>query len=179
MPGSPAEPEAGTTTHLTGDSPQGPVTLTRADYLWFVDRALTAMADILRALGDDLANRRPALDGANSAFVILTHCLGVLEYWGGGTVADRPFEREREAEFTASGDVATLVRRTDDARQRLRRDLASFDPGAAPSHVVRGSDRVPYTEAKGAVLLHILEELYQHLGQMELTRDVLLARPAD
>jgi hypothetical protein len=33
---------------------------------------------------------------------------------------------------------------------------------------------VPYTETKGAVLLHILEELYQHLGQMELTRDALV-----
>ena len=179
MPGSPAEPEEGTTSGLAGDGSQPLVTITRADYLWFVDRALAEMADILRALGDDLANRRPALEGANSAFVILTHCLGVMEYWGGGNVADRTFARDRAAEFTASGDVATLVRRTEDARQRLHADLISFDPGAAPSHVVRGPDQVPYTEAKGAVLLHILEELYQHLGQMELTRDVLLARPAD
>ncbi len=36
-------------------------------------------------------------------------------------------------------------------------------------------DPVPYTESKGAVLLHILEELFQHLGQMEITRDALLA----
>ena len=179
MPGSPAEPEEGTTSGLAGDGSQPLVTITRADYLWFVDRALAEMADILRALGDDLANRRPALEGANSAFVILTHCLGVMEYWGGGNVADRTFARDRAAEFTASGDVATLVRRTEDARQRLHADLISFDPGAAPSHVVRGPDQVPYTEAKGAVLLHILEELYQHLGQMELTRDVLLAGPAD
>jgi hypothetical protein len=179
MPGSPAEPEEGTTSGLAGDGSQPLVTITRADYLWFVDRALAEMADILRALGDDLANRRPALEGANSAFVILTHCLGVMEYWGGGNVADRTFARDRAAEFTASGDVATLVRRTEDARQRLHADLISFDPGAAPSHVVRGPDQVPYTEAKGAVLLHILEELYQHLGQMELTRDVLRAGTAD
>ena len=179
MPGSPAEPEEGTTSGLAGDGSQPLVTITRADYLWFVDRALAEMADILRALGDDLANRRPALEGANSAFVILTHCLGVMEYWGGGNVADRTCARDRAAEFTASGDVATLVRRSEDARQRLHADLISFDPGAAPSHVVRGPDQVPYTEAKGAVLLHILEELYQHLGQMELTRDVLRAGTAD
>ena len=163
----------------TGDRSRGLVTIARADYLWFVDRALAEMTDILRALGDDLANRRPALDGANSAFVILTHCLGVMEYWGGGTVANRAFERDRAAEFTSSGDVATLVQRTEDARQRLHADLASFDPGAAPASVARGPDPVPYTETKGAVLLHILEELYQHLGQMELTRDVLRARLAD
>jgi Protein of unknown function (DUF664) len=37
-------------------------------------------------------------------------------------------------------------------------------------------DPVPYRETKGAVLLHVLEELFQHLGQMEITRDVLQAR---
>ena len=179
MPGSRAEHDAGAAPGPAGDRSRGPVTIARADYLWFVDHALAEMTDILRSLGDDLANRRPALDGANSAFVILTHCLGVMEYWGGGTVADRAFERDRAAEFAASGDVATLVQRTEDARQRLHADLASFDPGAAPASVARGPDPVPYTETKGAVLLHILEELYQHLGQMELTRDVLLAGPAD
>ncbi|MCB1239949.1 MAG: DUF664 domain-containing protein [Tetrasphaera sp.] len=30
----------------------------------------------------------------------------------------------------------------------------------------------------GAVLLHVYEELAQHLGQLEVIRDVLLARPA-
>ena len=156
----------------------GAVRVDPADYLWFADRALGAMSDIVESLGDDLANRRPPLARAHSAFVILTHCLGGMEYWGGATVAGREIERDRDAEFTASGDVATLVRRTEDARQRLHQDLTSLDSGSVPSHVVRDpSDPVPYTETKGAVLLHILEELYQHLGQMELTRDVLLAGP--
>jgi hypothetical protein len=34
-----------------------------ADYLYFTDRALDGMADILRRLGDDLANVRPDLPG--------------------------------------------------------------------------------------------------------------------
>jgi hypothetical protein len=36
---------------------------------------------------------------------------------------------------------------------------------------------VPYSETQGAVLLHVVEELFQHLGQMELTRDMLQAQP--
>jgi hypothetical protein len=36
---------------------------------------------------------------------------------------------------------------------------------------------VPYARAKGSVLLHILEELFQHLGQMELSRDILATDP--
>ena len=102
-----------------------------------------------------------------------------MEYWAGGTVAERSFGRDRAAEFTASGDVATLRSRTEEARQRLREDLALLDPGGTPANVRSDpADPVPYTATKGAVLLHILEELYQHLGQMELTRDMLLAGPA-
>jgi hypothetical protein len=167
MPGSPTEGYGG---HLT---------VAIADYLWFADRALSQMVDIVETLGDELANRRPPLAGANSAFVILTHCLGVMEYWAGGTVAGRSYRRDRPAEFAASGDVATLVRQAEEARRRLHDDLSSFDPTATPANVLRDpDDPVPYTEAKGAVLLHITEELYQHLGQMELTRDLVFAGPA-
>ena len=58
--------------------------------MWFVDDALDQMAVILRDLGDELANRRPALEGANSPYAILTHCLGVMEFWGGTTIVGRP-----------------------------------------------------------------------------------------
>jgi uncharacterized damage-inducible protein DinB len=147
-------------------------------YLWFADHALRAMADIAEQLGDDLANRAPELPGANSPFAILTHCLGVTEYWAGATVAGRQIRRDRESEFTASGDVAGLLERTEAARLRLHDDVAGLDSLAVPTHVVRDPDEpVPYTETKGAVLFHIMEELFQHLGQMEITRDMLQARP--
>ncbi len=144
--------------------------------MWFVDLALSEMAAIVESLGDDLANRRPPFRGANSAYVILTHCLGVMEYWGGATVAERPVQRDRAAEFSARGEVAPLLRRAQQARRRLREDIVGLDAQAKPVTVQRDpDDPVPYTEAKGAVLLHILEELFQHLGQMEVTRDALVA----
>ena len=144
--------------------------------MWFVDLALLEMAAIVESLGDDLANRRPPFRGANSAYVILTHCLGVMEYWGGATVAERPVQRDRAAEFSARGEVAPLLRRAQQARRRLREDIVGLDAQAKPVTVQRDpDDPVPYTEAKGAVLLHILEELFQHLGQMEVTRDALVA----
>jgi len=154
------------------------VAVSAADYLWFADHALDEMAAIVEGLGDALANRRPPFRAANSPFAILTHCLGVLEYWGGATVAERPVQRDRGAEFTASGEVAGLLRRTEQARRRLREDIVGLDAFAPPAHLRKDPadpDPVPYAEAKGAVLLHILEELFQHLGQMELTRDALAA----
>jgi hypothetical protein len=169
MPGSPTDP---------GGLRADPVAVARADFLWFADLALRGMARIVADLGDDLANRRPPFPGANSPYVILTHCLGVLEYWAGATIAGRSIERDRAAEFTAGGPVAPLLVRAEKARERMDEDLAGFDTWDAPQSVHRDpNDPVPYSETKGAVLLHILEELFQHLGQMEITRDALMVHP--
>jgi hypothetical protein len=155
----------------------GPVSVAAADYLWFADQALHEMAGIVEGLGDEMANRRPPFREANSPFAILTHCLGVLEYWGGATVAERPIQRDRAAEFTATGEVAGLLWRTEVARRRLREDIAGLEAAAGPAGVRPNPDHpVPYAHTKGAVLLHILEELFQHLGQMEITRDALVAK---
>ena len=160
----------------TDDEGTALVVVPTTDYLWFVDLALDQMHAIVEDLGDELVNRRPPFRDTNSAYVILTHCLGVMEYWGGATVAQRPIQRDRAAEFTASGDVAGLLRRSEQARRRLREDLVGLHAEDQPVNVRRDPDEpVPYTETKGAVLLHVLEELFQHLGQMELTRDALVA----
>jgi hypothetical protein len=163
MPGSPTDPGATET-----------VACRVADYLWFVDVALNEMRRIVGELGDELANRRPALEGANSAYAIVTHCLGVLEYWGGATIADRTITRDRASEFVAEGPIDELLERVEGARRQLRLDVQGVDGAAPPSHiVVKADDPVPYRERRGAVLLHVIEELFQHLGQMEITADVL------
>jgi hypothetical protein len=177
MPGSPTEGK-GEPDPDGDDVAEGvaPVTVSANEYLWFVDRALGRMGAIVEELGGDLANRRPPFRDANSAYAILTHCLGVMEYWGGATVAERPVQRDRAAEFTATGDVAGLLRRTEHARRRLREDMVGLSSGAPPVSVRRNPDKpVPYTETKGAVLVHVLSELFQHLGHMELTRDALVS----
>src|SRR3712207_8993864 len=51
------------------------IELTLEEYLWFVDDCLESMTRIVEELGDDLANTRPALPGANSPYAVLTHCL--------------------------------------------------------------------------------------------------------
>jgi Protein of unknown function (DUF664) len=148
------------------------------DFRWFVDEALAAMVQILRDLGDDAANDRPELAGANSPYAIVTHCLGVMEFWGGHVVAGRRIERDRDAEFTARGHVAELADKVARAQRQLGEDLAVLDPTAPPRGGVGGDDAVlPLGRSQGGAVLHILEELTQHLGQMELTRDILVGRP--
>jgi len=150
--------------------------ITREQYLYFTGRAVEGMSVIVAGLGDDLANRKPSLEGANSPYALLHHCLGVVSYWAGSLVAGRPVERDRNAEFLAGGPVAPLVRRARAAVTQLAEDVAGADPRAAlrgvPPADLEGPDR---ELDQGAALLHVYEELAQHHGQMEILRDGILA----
>ncbi len=146
------------------------------DFLYFLDDALEGMVATVTELGDELANRRLDLADANSPYAILYHCLAVMEYWGGAMVAGRTIERDRDAEFRASGPVDGLVRRTQQARRQLDADIADLEPLAAPRRTPEPEDAdLPLARTQGGVLMHVYEELAQHRGQMEVTRDVLRA----
>lgn len=147
-----------------------------SDYCYFLDIALDGMIEIVTTLGDDLANSRPAIPDTNSPYVLLTHCLGVMEYWGGHVVAGRTVARDRDAEFVASGPVAPLVARARAVREQFGRDLETLDAGAPPRGEIRPDfDVEQFCATQGGVLIHIYEEFAQHYGQMEGVRDVLLA----
>lgn len=149
------------------------------EYLSVIDRALDGMAGIAHELGDGRVNERAALPGANSAFALVTHCLGVCEYWLGALIAARSVERDREAEFTATGTVAELDRILAAGRARIRADLAEYRPGAPLSTSQDPRFQGPEGElSTDAVLLHVLEELAQHHGQLEVLRDVLVTAGA-
>jgi hypothetical protein len=154
------------------------IVISTEDFLWYVDLALDGMVTIAGELGDETASSRPELDGANSPYAILTHCLGVMEYWGGYAVAGRTIDRDRDAEFLAEGHVADLIRRTAEARRQLEDDIADLEPLAVPRGTPDPDDtELPVGRTQGGVLVHILEELFQHLGQMELSRDILATDP--
>jgi hypothetical protein len=151
--------------------------ITPDEYLAFVDRALDGMSSIITMLGDELANRVPAMPGANSPYAILHHCLGVMEYWAGHLVAGRSVVRDRDAEFVAAGTLDDLLERTAQSRQRLAIDVALADFSAPLRGTPPASFRGPGFElTQGAALLHVYEELAQHHGQMEITRDLLVPR---
>src|SRR5689334_21213550 len=125
----------------------------------YVDRTVDEMVGIVSGLGDGLANTRPGLPGANSPYVILRHCLGVMEFWGGQVVAGREVRRDRDAEFRASGPVAELAADATAAKIRFRADVASADPQApAGDHPGKRAGDLE-TMSKGHALLHVLEEM--------------------
>ncbi|MDQ1694680.1 MAG: hypothetical protein QOJ03_33 [Frankiaceae bacterium] len=145
------------------------------DY-FLIDRHLDEMMTIVADLGDSLANVRSDLPGGNSPYQLVFHCCGVAEWWTRSAVLGLPVERDRAAEFEATGTVAELQQRVDAVVAHVRADLAVIDPDAP----LRGDPSADYVDtpigrsARG-VLLHVLEELAQHHGQLELTRDAILA----
>jgi Protein of unknown function (DUF664) len=145
-------------------------------YLFLVDRALDGMVTILNTLGDDLVNQRPDLPGANSPYGIVNHCIGVARWWSGEVVGGGTVPRDREAEFPATGRVADLVARVPEARQALAAAVAAGDwEGKNRGPVPPGFAETPVGASRGGALLHVYEELAQHLGHLEITRDILLA----
>ncbi|GAA3455317.1 aminotransferase class I/II-fold pyridoxal phosphate-dependent enzyme [Dactylosporangium matsuzakiense] len=148
--------------------------ITVEEYLDATGRALSGMAGIVDELGDELANVRPPVQGASSPYALLTHCLGVVDYWAGALVAGRTVVRDRDAEFTSSGPVGPLLARVAVARERLAADARQADFGAplagSPDPRFLGPAGIA---TQGAALLHVYEELAQHHGQMEILRDLL------
>jgi len=143
------------------------------EYLYFVDRAFDGMTSALTALGDDRANLVPPVAGANSVWAIVYHCSELVEFWVGHIVLGRDSHRDRESEFTATGTIGPLTRIVADRRLQLAQDLAAADPAAPLQNAVPDKYRATITTVSG-VLLHVLEELAQHHGQIEISRDLLL-----
>lgn len=129
---------------------------------------------IVAALGDDLATRALALPGANTPYGILNHCLGMMRRWSSSVNRGIEIPRDRDAEFTKTGPVTELLMRSASVREAFIADSSTVNPADPPAVVPEGREIFWSTTTRG-VLLHVFEELCQHLGQLEITRDILIA----
>ena len=153
--------------------------ITVDEYLRHCDEALDGYAAIVAELGDDLVNARlDGVPGSNSAFALVTHVQGMTTRWVRTVNRGIPVPRDRPAEFTATGTVAEAARRIADTRAVLHEDARAASPRERPADPAHEKDGSISYATQGEVLLHVHEELTQHLGQLEVTRDVLLATRA-
>jgi uncharacterized damage-inducible protein DinB len=142
----------------------------------YVRLAFRQMRDLVDRLGDEAVNRRPFGANTNTVAALVIHCCGVGEFWLGCVGLGRPSDRDRDAEFTATATVADLHAVIDASEAQLVADIRALDAGEGS-----GVDRAPADpledddHSDAALVLHVLEELYQHLGHMDLTADALNA----
>ena len=143
---------------------------------FLLERHFDEMTAAAAGLGDDLVNVVPGLPSANSAYQIVFHCCGMLEWWTRAAILGLDVDRDRDAEFVATGTVAQLTARVAEVRAQFLADLDRIDPSAPlsgdPSEEYQGT---PIGETSGGALMHVFEELAQHHGHLDLTRDLVLA----
>ncbi|MGJ7442961.1 Rid family hydrolase [Aquipuribacter sp. MA13-6] len=138
--------------------------------LTFCLQQLDALTALVGALDDETANRRPDRPGANSLVAVLVHCCGMARRWSSTVNRGVPVPRDRDAEFTARMPVADALGLAATTREAFIDDVRATRLDAAPVAVPTGREDF-WTRTCRGVLLHVLEELSQHLGQAEITRD--------
>ncbi|KYH46362.1 hypothetical protein AZH51_10170 [Branchiibius sp. NY16-3462-2] len=133
------------------------------------------MTAIVGELGDSAVNQRPPLEGANSAYAIVHHCVELSRWWLGTFGCGLGLPRDRPGEFRATGTTDELLERVGQVRADTvvwtRRMIADGIADRDARSTTASADLATVTPHW--VVLHVIHELAQHLGQLELTVDVL------
>jgi uncharacterized damage-inducible protein DinB len=131
----------------------------------------------LQGISDEDLNRPMTLPETNTLFALATHLVGAGEFWVLVLAGGRIIPRDRPAEFRASGSLSDLTARyelwisgvhevldglaSDKMEQRI--ELSRYRSAPSPS------EEVSVREA----LLHAVEHSALHLGQIQITRQLL------
>ena len=140
---------------------------------------LDRLCETAQGLDEAQLNRRPPIDGANSAYVVMTHTLGNARAWVLGIACGRPIERDRPAEFRASGrDASALLAEAQRLSDEIAAALSALSPSdleqrLVPPQSLWGEGEPQEISVREAVL-HVVEHASIHLGQLQITRDLAL-----
>ena len=139
----------------------------------YARKAFAAMRTVVDRVEDDALNERPFGDDTNSIAALVVHSTAVSDYWMGHIALGRPSDRERDSEFGARADRAELHRLLDQATVQFDADIAELAERGGEPHELRAF--LDADQGDLSLVIHVLEELYQHLGHMDVTADALTA----
>jgi uncharacterized damage-inducible protein DinB len=142
----------------------------------YIRHAFTQMLAVAERLGDARVNERPLGPQTNAVAALVIHCCAVTEFWLGHVGVGRPSNRDRESEFSATATVAELHTLVDATLAQLAGDLDRIMDGTPPPDEGGRVFLLDGDESDGSLVLHVIEELFQHLGHMELAADALIDR---
>lgn len=135
-----------------------------------------AFAQIDGVPADDVNNWRPALglEDINTFYALITHLIGSGEWWILSIAAQRPSNRDRPAEFGATGDLTRLRRRADEWLDQTHDWLTTLDEAdlgrvvhyVGPNSGEAGQATVAYC------LVHAVEHTATHVGHLQLQRQI-------
>ena len=145
----------------------------------YVHLAFDGMLAVADRLGDDRVNERPISDHTNAVGALIVHCCGVAEFWLGHVGLGRDSHRDRERGVLRArprlGELHGHRRR--DLPTRSRPTSGALDAGARLRRTPRaGSSSTVDDTSDASLVLHVIEELFQHLGHCEIAADVRRCR---
>lgn len=132
----------------------------------------------LNGLSDADLNRPLTLPETNTLFALATHLVGAGEFWVLVVAGGQDIPRDRAAEFRASGALADLIARYERWIANVHAVLDTFEPARMEERVDVNRYRSSPTTSRSEVsvreaLLHAVEHSALHLGQIQLTRQLL------
>ena len=138
----------------------------------YLRRAFTEMLQVAHRVGDGKVNQRPHGPTTNAVAALIIHCCEVTEFWLGHVGLGRPSRRDRDGEFSRQATIDELHRLVDETQAAAVTDIQRLEAGQGQDN--GGRQFLPDGDGSDAALVvHVLEELFQHLGHMELTADAL------
>ncbi len=142
-------------------------------FWWYIAGSIDRLVEMLGELSEAELNWRPPAPDSNSLFVLVTHTLANTEENILGTLCGIAVRRTREAEFQAYGPTPEPIQqRWARLRAEVEAALGALAPEALRTlrpHPRRG----PITGRE--ILIVVARHAAEHLGQAELTRDLMKA----
>lgn len=132
-----------------------------------------ALEQISGVPDEDLNAWRPALglEDINTFYALMTHTLGAGEYWILHAAAGRPTERNRPAEFRATGTHLALIERADKFVEDARAYLGTLTEADLERVFERGGkDPLRWTAAE--CITHAVEHTGVHVGHLQIQRQI-------
>jgi len=150
------------------------VELTGATATGYLRLAFDRMLAVAERLGEHRVNERPLGPQTNAVAGLIVHCCAVSEFWLGHVGVGRPTTRDRDAEFTTTATLAELRGMVDAACRHAEADIDAIEAGCPSAHADGRQFLSIDTVSDASLVLHVIEELFQHLGHCELAADALL-----
>lgn len=147
------------------------------EYLATLNELQAQVKGLLEGLPQEALDWRPIRGegelATNSLAVIVTHLAGSERYWMKEIIGGQPIQRNREAEFVTQGlTVSQLTSRLDAAAKSAGEILSSLKE----SQLEEGRKYRDRPVTIRWSILHVIEHLSQHIGHMQLTRQLWRAR---
>jgi len=140
------------------------------DYLNLLQDCHNGILEALEGLPPSALDWTPGQD-MNSISVLVFHLTGAERFWIGDIAAQDPSNRDRDAEFRVHDvEMDVLKKRLADILGYARSVLDKMSLQDLEASRVRPSDGHEFTVAWA--LLHALEHAREHLGQIQLTRQL-------